>query len=290
MPRETNLSMQKIDWDDAFDNMGHVEGSGSLPAFWLERAAAYRDALPPGQLDCDIAYGDGARQKLDIVWPDGPVRGLAVFVHGGFWMRLDKSYWTDLAEGARTNGWAVCIPSYTLVPAARISAITAEIGQAITMAASRVEGQIVLAGHSAGGHLVTRMLCDDSPLSQAVKGRIAGCLSISGLHDLRPLQKTSMCAALQLDGPDAAAESPALLLPKPGARLHLAVGADERPEFLRQSALLANIWYGLGAETALQTIEGRHHYDICDGLTDPDSLLTDLFVGGNSAEDEQKAP
>lgn len=279
MPRETNLSMQKIDWDDAFDNMGHVEGSGSLPAFWLERAAAYRDALPSGQVDCDIPYGDGARQKLDIVWPDGPVRGLAVFVHGGFWMRLDKSYWTDLAEGARANGWAVCIPSYTLVPAARISAITAEIGQAITVAASRVEGPIVLAGHSAGGHLVTRMLCDDSPLSQAVTGRIAGCLSISGLHDLRPLRHTAMNKTLHLDAAEAQTESAALHSPAGAVPLTCWVGGGERPEFIRQSRLMALMWEGLDTPTRCH-IDGNHdHFTILEGLKDPLGDITQALLG-----------
>lgn len=30
------------DLDDAFNNMGHVEGSDALPGFWAARAAAYR--------------------------------------------------------------------------------------------------------------------------------------------------------------------------------------------------------------------------------------------------------
>lgn len=82
-----------------------------------------------------------------------------MFVHGGFWMRLDKSYWTDLAEGARDLGWAVCIPSYTLAPVARISEITKQIAAAIEKAGNLVGGPIRLVGHSAGGHLVTRMIC-----------------------------------------------------------------------------------------------------------------------------------
>ena len=142
------------DWDDAFANMAHVEGSHELPAFWAARAEAYRAALTPGLLESDISYGDGSRQRLDIIRPEGAGRGLAVFVHGGYWMRLDKSYWSDLAEGARARGWAVCIPSYTLTPQARIHEITAEIGKAISCAAAQVVGPIRLAGHSAGGHLV----------------------------------------------------------------------------------------------------------------------------------------
>src|SRR3546814_5563195 len=47
--------------------------------------------------------------------------GLAVFVHGGYWMAFDKSSWSHLAAGAVARGWAVALPSYTLCPEARIS-------------------------------------------------------------------------------------------------------------------------------------------------------------------------
>lgn len=93
------------DWDDAFNNMGHVKGSDALPGFWAARAAEYRAG--PVRIETDIAYGTTQREVFDLVLPDGDPKGLIVFVHGGFWMRLDKSYWSDLAEGARSRGWAV---------------------------------------------------------------------------------------------------------------------------------------------------------------------------------------
>ena len=107
-------------------------------------------------------------------------------------MRLDKSYWTDFAEGARSNGWAFCLPSYTLAPDARISQMTSQIAAAIVVAASMVTGPLRITGHSAGGHLATRMICDDTLLSKTVLGRIEKVQSISGLHDLRPLMQTKL--------------------------------------------------------------------------------------------------
>ena len=49
---------------------------------------------------------------------------------------------------------------------------------------------------------------------------------------------------LKLDAAEAAAESPALGLPRPGAEVDGWVGDDERPEFVRQATLLANVWTG----------------------------------------------
>ena len=33
------------DWDDAFNNIGHVEGSEALPGLWAGQAAAYRERV-----------------------------------------------------------------------------------------------------------------------------------------------------------------------------------------------------------------------------------------------------
>jgi arylformamidase len=269
------------DWDDAFANMKHVENSGELPGFWAARAAAYRAELETAghRLDTDIAYGGHPREKLDIVWPEGKPKGLAVFVHGGFWMRLEKAHWTDFAEGARAEGWAVCLPSYVLTPEARIHEITAQIGRAVTTAAGLVGGPIRLSGHSAGGHLATRMLCADSPLPGSVRARVVHALSISGLHDLRPLLHTEMNKTLNLDLDEARAESAVLAQPASATPLTCWVGGGERPEFIRQTRLMAEMWDGLDVPVRCE-VEGNHnHFTILEGLKDPRSPITAAFVG-----------
>ena len=261
-----------IDWDDRFANMAHIPGSDKLPALWAERALTYRAATLG--IEKDIPYGDHPRESFDLVFPDGTPKGLVVFVHGGYWMQLDKSYWTDLAEGARANGWAVCLPSYTLAPEARITHITKQIAAAINVAAGAIAGPIRISGHSAGGHLVSRMICDDTPLSKATLNRLDLCLSISGLHDLRPLLKTKMNDTLHLDMEEATRESAILHRPVAGVPFHAWAGGGERPEFIRQAKLLDNIWSGLGMQSRC-TIDGEHHhFSVIDGLKAPDSKIT----------------
>jgi acetyl esterase/lipase len=223
--------------------------------------------------ELDIAYGDSERQKLDLFRPDNAPDGLLVFVHGGYWRVFDKSSWSHLATAAIQCGWAVAMPSYDLVPAVSISEITRQIGVAVSRAANLAAGPIRLAGHSAGGHLVTRMICEDSPLTPAVVDRIDRVISISGLHDLRPLLKTKMNDDFQMTASQAEAESVALKQPQGNAELLCWVGANERPEFIRQSALLANIWTGFGLKTSFHQAQGQHHFDVIDGLCDPQSAL-----------------
>jgi len=264
-------SMTGIDWEDAFQVATHTPGGAEYPARWAARAAAFRDGAVPA---LDIAYGSAPREKLDLFLPEGTPKGLVVFVHGGFWRKMDKSLWSDLAAGPLARGWAVAVPGYTLAPDARIGQITAQIGAAIGLAAGRVAGPIRLAGHSAGGHLVTRMICEAAPIARPVQARIAAVVSISGVHDLRPIRLHSMNADLAIDAAEAASESPVLLTPLPDIAVTCWTGADERPEFLRQAALLAEAWSGKTDMRPPVFVSGQHHFDVIDGLKDAGSALT----------------
>lgn len=264
-----------IDWDDAYANGPNIPGGERWPEAWVEPARGYREEMiAKGRARLDVAYGEGPRNRLDLFLPDGEPKGLVVYVHGGFWLRLDRSFWSHLAKGAIESGHAVAMPSYTLCPDIRIAGITAEVGRAVEWAAGEIGGPIFLTGHSAGGHLATRMITATSPLPEAVRARIAHVVSISGVHDLRPMMRTAMNGTLRIDAAEARAESPTLLEPMAGARLTCWVGAGERSEFIRQNALLANVWTGLGAATAVVEEPDRHHFNVIDGLADPRHPLT----------------
>ncbi|MCC7320556.1 MAG: alpha/beta hydrolase [Rubellimicrobium sp.] len=266
------------DWDEAFANSAHVPGSGLLPDQWARAAAAFRASLPAGRHE-ERRHGPGARQTCDLFLPEGPPRGLFVFVHGGYWLAFGKADWSHLAAGALARGWAVAMPQYTLAPAADLPDMVHEVARAVTDVAGRVAGPLHLAGHSAGGHLVTRLLCDDSPLGDGVLARIGRAVSISGLHDLRPLLATTMRRTLGLDAATAAGESAALHAPHPRTRaLTLWVGADERPEFLRQSRLMALMWASFEVDIALIEEEGRNHFTVIDALADPASPLVNAIL------------
>jgi len=262
--------LQRVtDWASVYDNTGNIPDGTAWPGRWVEPARAFREAMQAeGRAHMGLAYGPGPRNRFDLFMPKGAPRGLVVYIHGGFWMQSDRSYWSHLAAGPLVHNFAVAVPEYSLCPTIMISGITAEIGAAITAAASMVAGPIRLVGHSAGGHLASRMACIGAPLPREMQARIARIVSISGLHDLRPLLCVPQCEPLGLDEAEAAAESPALLRPVPETRLTCWAGGAETSEFRRQNALLANIWLGLGAATEAVEEAGLHHFDIVDGLTD----------------------
>jgi hypothetical protein len=126
------------------------------------------------------------------------------------------------------------------------------------------------------------MISATSPLPEPVRARVRHTVSISGVHDLRPLLQTAMNATLRIDAAEAQTESPALLQPVPGARVTCWVGGAERPEFIRQNALLANIWIGLGAQTCRIEEPGRHHFSVIDGLADAGHPLVRTLLSHTS--------
>jgi arylformamidase len=268
------------DYDDAYANGAHITGAADYPPRWAAKAEAFRDQLlKAGRARLDLEYGPASRNRLDLFLPEGSAKGLAVFVHGGYWKAFDKSYWSHLAAGPLAHGFAVAMPSYTLCPENSISGIAQEIAAAVSLAAQDVAGPIRLTGHSAGGQLVTRLISGAPLLSDSVLSRVAGVTSISGVHDLRPVMRTEMNDVLKIDAAEAQSESPVLLAPLAAIPVTCWVGASERPEFVRQNRALYEMWRGFATPMQMHEDAGKHHFDVIDGLADPELPLCRAFVG-----------
>ncbi len=262
-----------MDYDDAYANAPYIPGADDYPGKWQDRAAAFR---ANARARPDLAYGPHPRQKFDLFLPEGAAQGLVVFVHGGYWLKFDRRMWSHLAAGPLAWGWAVAMPSYRLAPEVHIAEITQDVHKAVAAAAAEVAGPIVMAGHSAGGHLVARMLCPDVGLTAEVADRLERVMPISGLSDLRPLIHTAMNGDLRMDLSEARAESPALCANPLPVPVIAWVGGAERPVFLDQSRWLSDAW----PQTELHVEAGRHHFDVIEGLETPDSHLTRALLDG----------
>ena len=259
--------------DDAYANAAHIPGAEDYPPRWAQLAAEFRKTLEgEGRARLGLSYGDTARQVMDIFLPDGRAKGLCVFVHGGYWLRFDNSYWSHFASGPLERGWAVAMPSYDLCPGVTIAQITEQIAKAVGFAAQKVEGPIALTGHSAGGHLVARMAVP-GVLPDDLAARLSSIVPISPVADLRPLLETSMNDQFGMDLAAAVSESPVLMTPGP-VPVHVWVGAEERPVFLGQAKWLSEAW-----NAPLHIAPGMHHFDVIDALSDPDSTMVTQLCG-----------
>jgi len=259
--------------DQAYNNVDFIPDGDLYPDRWAENAQAYREIEAAlGRARLNVAYGAGERQKFDLFHPSGLAEGLVVFVHGGYWLRFHRDYWSHFSAGLTARGWAVAMPSYTLAPEARISQMVVEIARAIEASTDMVRGPVRLVGHSAGGHLVARMGCCDVELTAAVRDRLERIVPISPVSDLRPLLGLAMNETLRLDEAEATGESP-ILQDAPDVPVTVWVGAEERPVFLDQARWLAEAW-----DAGHRIDPGRHHFDVIDGLRDGDSPLIEAIL------------
>lgn len=258
------------DPDDAYANAAHIADGAGYPARWAAQAAAFRGGANG---DLDLPYGAGPRQAFDLFVPrHAAPLGTVIFVHGGYWRAFDKSVWSHLAAGPLARGWAVALPGYDLCPQVRIADIAGQIARAVGVIGARMPGPLVLCGHSAGGQLVARLASAGALLPH--RDRIDRVVPISPVSDLAPLMQTRMNADLRIDAAEARTESPRFLAPA-DMPVTIWVGGDERPAFLDQARWLAQAW-GCG-----HVVEpGRHHFDVIEGLSEPQSPLVDALIGG----------
>ncbi|MFK7877647.1 MAG: alpha/beta hydrolase [Paracoccaceae bacterium] len=255
--------------DDAYANAAYISGADAFPDRWAAAALAFRGALGDNALR--RKYGPETRNWFDLFLPQSAPKGVVVFVHGGYWLRFDASSWSHFAAGALARGWAVAMPCYQLCPDATIAEITQQIAAAVETIAWQFAGPIAMTGHSAGGHLVARML-QPGMLMPDTLVRITHVAPISPVADLRPLLRTSMNAQFKMDLAVAEAESP-VLQSAPTQAVSVWVGADERPVFLDQAQALGRAW-----ACPVHTIPDRHHFDIIDNLFDPNSALVQCLT------------
>jgi arylformamidase len=249
---------------------------------WFERyAAASADARARFAPHLDLRYGPGPKETLDLFVPAGPARGTLVFLHGGYWRALDKSDFSYVAPVFLAHDLAVAVVNYDLCPDVTVAAIVDECRRALAWLVreggrlgARVD-RLVLAGHSAGGHLTAMLFATDWTAAGLPEPRIAGGVSLSGVHDLEPIVRFSFNADIRLDEREAARLSPVRLRPRTAAPLLLAVGADETSEFIRQTRLLWDAWPASRppGDVAPLIVPARHHFSVVADFGEPGSEL-----------------
>ena len=267
-PRLSTLD-PSLDLEAEYNNRVRVPDHPAVMQRWRETAEAARAAHPP----LEIAYGRGPREVMDL-FEAAPGAPITIFLHGGYWQSLDKDWFSGLAPALLAHGVSLAVPSYDLCPAVRLGAVLRQVRSAVETVRERSGARPVVFGHSAGGHMAACMLSE---------GRASAAVAISGVFDLAPLIPTSLNAALDLDAREAAALSP-IHWPVPngstpgGTVLDCLVGADESPEFLRQSKMMADHWAGGGVETRYEALEGLNHFTVLDPLFDRDSGMVKRIV------------
>jgi arylformamidase len=190
---------------------------------------------------------------------------VALFIHGGYWQGLDRSWFSHMAAGLVAHGVAVAVLSYDLCPQVTLAVLVEQVRDAAAWLHRRTGRRLLAFGHSAGGHLTAMLMATDWPARDLPVDLVPCGFAISGLFDLVPLMETSINAALCLDRATAEALSP-LRLPPPRGRLHAIVGGEEGAEYARQSQSIAEAWHGMA-----EVVPEANHFTIVTPLSNPNS-------------------
>ncbi|MDM0051961.1 alpha/beta hydrolase [Variovorax sp. J22R115] len=264
------------EWFDAqYNSRARIPEHPAILQHWADASA--RALARPGWV-FDVAYGDDPSERLDIL-PAGVDAPVFVYIHGGYWRALDKRDHAFVAPPLADAGAMVVNLNYALCPSVSIEHIALQLVKALAWVwrNASVHGgdpnRIVVAGHSAGGHLATMLLtCDWQAVASDLPAvLVKSALSISGLYELEPLRHAPFLAAdIGLTAASALRLSPAAMPAPSRGSLVTVVGGAESEEFHRQAALIAKAW-GLRVVIASEIEAGRNHMDVLNQLADPQS-------------------
>ncbi len=271
----------KAGLDAQYNNRALVPGHGEIIEKWTTDSAAVRQRL---DVRLDLAYGPGARERLDLFPAGDSGAPIFAFIHGGYWQMMDKSGLSCLAEPFVAAGVNYAAIGYPLAPEAGLDEIVACARASLLWLwrnAAEYGGdadRIFVSGHSAGGHLTAMALTADwAALGRDSGGApadlVKGGCAISGLYDLEPIRLTYLNEALGMDAEVARRNSPVHNLASASGHLILTVGDDESDEFHRQQANFLAGWQGRGLACEVVGPPGRNHFSVVNELAKPESVL-----------------
>ena len=189
----------RAELDAAYNNSAAVKTSPQKLADWQERSARFRAAH--NEL-LDQRYGPRERNRIDIFRCGKNGAPMLAYVHGGYWQRNAKEFYSCLAAGPLARGIDCAFIGYTLAPEATMTEIVEEARAALRHLRAQGAKTLVVSGWSAGGHLTAMSLAEAD----------AG-LAISGIYDIEPCRLNYLNDKLRMTLAEQDALSPMKHLP-----------------------------------------------------------------------------
>jgi len=268
--------------DRQYNNRLHVPEFATYLERWDRLSRQTEKEFHPIQ---NIQYGELPRERLDIYPSSSPQSKTLIYIHGGYWQRLDKSDFQFLAAPFQRLNVTTVLITYPLTPQASIDEIVTSCRKAVQWVFSNIisyngdPDKIYIAGQSAGAHLVAMLMTTDWKDYGLTNNIIKGAGAFSGLYDLIPIWLSFVNEVVKMDKEMALRNSPVLLNPVAKCPLLLAVGKDESDEFINQTRELYASWEDKNLPIQFLEIPGLNHYSIVETIIEEDAPLFNAFRG-----------
>jgi arylformamidase len=240
--------------DDQYEQRVWVPHADQIIKRYAEASDAVRRRLGEPRVE---RYGPSAPETLDIY---GSGKKAFVFVHGGAWKRQSSREQAFPAEPVIAAGAAYVALNFANLPTVTLPEMAAQVRRGIEWVHVNLSKDVVVFGHSSGGHLTACALTRLDFVKRA--------MVVSGCYDLLPVRLSARNEYVRLDERLEHEYSPIRHADRINAQVTVGWAEHDNDEFRRQSRAFAE---KLGTPTLIGT--GFNHFDFLETLADPRSPL-----------------
>jgi arylformamidase len=240
--------------DDQYEQRVWVPRADEIIRRYSEKSNSVRERIGEPRVE---RYGPTPPETLDIY---GSGKKAFVFVHGGAWRRQSSREQAFPAEPIIAAGAAYVALNFANLPTVTLPEMAAQVCRGIEWVWRNLSKEIVLFGHSSGGHLGGYALTQLPNIKSA--------MVVSGIYDLLPVRLSARNDYVRLDERLEHEYSPIRHIDKIRCPVTVGWAEKEAAEFARQSREFAE---KLGAPTIVGS--GLNHFEIVETLADPRSPL-----------------
>lgn len=257
---------------------------GVAAAFAAYSPSRVLNALAPSgthTLTASVAYGPGARQRLDVYRPKAaaPREGwpVVVFFYGGSWNRGERADYAFVGEALASRGMLALLADYRLYPEVRYPDFLRDCAAALAWGLDHAQelggnpARVFVMGHSAGAYNAAMLALDArwlAPTGHAPR-ELSGFIGLAGPYDFLPM--TNVDAQPVFFHPDYPADTQPLALAGAAAPRSF-LGAAEKDELVnpqRNTVGLATRLKAAGVPVTLKLYQRVNHMTLAGSLAAP---------------------
>jgi arylformamidase len=226
-------------------------------------------------------YGPGERQTYDVFRPQPgqACKGAVLFLHGGFWFSRHKDQFSFMAQAYVQAGWTFVAMTYPLMPTLSLTQLVDQTAAGLIEIDRQLtehdgQGIDVMAGHSAGAHLLA-MAFHSTPgrrhtdkMPQSPKRLVL----VSGVYDPQARAAAEISKTIGLTPDDAAQSCPLTHCQPADIPTFIYAGAREPELWCQQGQRYQDRLKEEGlAAVHHELLAGHDHFSLLEAMANPAS-------------------